>query len=106
MFFGMLFRARAVDAHLGIAGCLSHSPSSSWEAEGICAARFFHFPVNGMEDIPGADSTFGGVKATTFSVDSDIQITATVPTGAKTGKIAVTTPGGTAVSKDAFTVTQ
>ena len=50
--------------------------------------------------------TFGGVKATTFSVDSDNQITATVPTGAKTGKIAVTTPGGTATSKDVFTVTR
>jgi hypothetical protein len=50
--------------------------------------------------------TFGGVKATTFSVDSDTQITATVPTGAKTGKITVTTPGGTATSATNFTVTQ
>lgn len=49
--------------------------------------------------------TFGGVKATTFSVDSDTQITATVPTGAKTGKIQVTTPGGTATSATDFTVT-
>jgi hypothetical protein len=46
------------------------------------------------------------VKATTFSVDSDTQITATVPTGAKTGKIQVTTPGGTATSPGVFTVTQ
>jgi uncharacterized repeat protein (TIGR03803 family) len=50
--------------------------------------------------------TFGGVKATTFSVDSDTQITATVPTGAKTGKIQVTSPGGTATSTTDFTVTQ
>ena len=50
--------------------------------------------------------TFGGVKATTFSVDTDMQVTAYVPTGAKTGKITITTPGGTAVSKDIFTVTQ
>jgi uncharacterized repeat protein (TIGR03803 family) len=48
--------------------------------------------------------TFGGVKATTFSVDSDTQITATVPTGAKTGKIQVTTPGGIATSSGTFTV--
>jgi uncharacterized repeat protein (TIGR03803 family) len=47
--------------------------------------------------------TFGGVKAT-FTVNSDRQITATVPTGAKTGSIAITTPGGTAV-KGIFTVT-
>jgi uncharacterized repeat protein (TIGR03803 family) len=49
--------------------------------------------------------TFGGVKATSFSVDSDTQITATVPTGAKTGRIQVTTPGGTATSATDFTVT-
>ncbi|MCU1300582.1 MAG: 3-carboxymuconate cyclase [Candidatus Sulfotelmatobacter sp.] len=48
--------------------------------------------------------TFGGVKATTFSVDSNTQITATVPAGAKTGKIQVTTPGGTAISATTFTV--
>ncbi len=49
--------------------------------------------------------TFGGVKATTYTVDSDAQITATVPTGAKTGKIAVTTQGGTGTSSGVFTVT-
>jgi uncharacterized repeat protein (TIGR03803 family) len=48
--------------------------------------------------------TFGGVKAVTFTVDSDSQITATVPTGAKTGKIQVTTAGGTASSTQTFTV--
>jgi uncharacterized repeat protein (TIGR03803 family) len=48
--------------------------------------------------------TFGGVKATVFSVDSYTQITATVPAGAVTGKIQVTTPGGTATSRTAFTV--
>jgi large repetitive protein len=47
---------------------------------------------------------FGGVKATVFSVDSDTQITATVPTGAKTGKIQVKTAGGTATSATSFTV--
>jgi uncharacterized repeat protein (TIGR03803 family) len=50
--------------------------------------------------------TFGGVKATTFTVNSDTQVTATVPTGAKTGQIAITTAGGTAVSSGIFTVTQ
>lgn len=49
--------------------------------------------------------TFGGVKAASFSVDSGSQITATVPTGAVTGKIKVTTAGGTATSKGTFTVT-
>jgi uncharacterized repeat protein (TIGR03803 family) len=49
--------------------------------------------------------TFGGVKAISFSVDSGSQITATVPIGAVTGKIKVTTPGGTATSKGTFNVT-
>jgi uncharacterized repeat protein (TIGR03803 family) len=48
--------------------------------------------------------TFGGIKATSFNVDSYTQITATVPAGAKTGKIGVTTPGGTATSAGTFTV--
>ena len=50
--------------------------------------------------------TFGGVKASTYAVNSDTQVTANVPTGAKTGKIAITTPGGTAASATVFTVTQ
>jgi len=50
--------------------------------------------------------TFGGVKAATFTVNSDTEITATVPMGAVTGKIQVTTPGGTATSATDFTVTQ
>ena len=47
--------------------------------------------------------TFGGV-ASTFTVNSETQITATVPTGAKTGKIAITTNGETVDSKTSFTV--
>jgi uncharacterized repeat protein (TIGR03803 family) len=47
--------------------------------------------------------TFGGVKATSFTVNSGTQVTVTVPVGALTGKIVVTTPGGSA-SKGTFTV--
>ncbi len=48
--------------------------------------------------------TVGG-KAATFVVNSDTQLTITVPVGAVTGKIAITTPGGVAASKTSFTVT-
>jgi uncharacterized repeat protein (TIGR03803 family) len=49
---------------------------------------------------------FGGVAATSFTVNSDKQVTATVPMGAQTGHITITTPGGVAVSRGVFTVTQ
>jgi uncharacterized repeat protein (TIGR03803 family) len=48
--------------------------------------------------------TFGGVAATTFSVLSATLIQATVPTGAKTGKVGVQTPNGSANSPMKFTV--
>jgi IPT/TIG domain len=46
---------------------------------------------------------FNGLSST-FMVNSATQIIATVPTGATTGPISVTTPGGTATSSTDFTV--
>jgi hypothetical protein len=48
--------------------------------------------------------TFGAVAATDFTVDSATSIKAVVPAGAATGKVAVTTLGGTATSTGNFTV--
>jgi uncharacterized repeat protein (TIGR03803 family) len=48
--------------------------------------------------------TFGGVVATDVTVNSDTKVTVIVPTGALKGKIAITTPGGTAQSPKMFTV--
>jgi len=47
--------------------------------------------------------TFNGAS-TTFAVESDSKITTTVPTGATSGMIAVTTKGGTITSSTIFTV--
>jgi uncharacterized repeat protein (TIGR03803 family) len=62
--------------------------------------------VTGVSLTQTSKVTFGGVAATQFTVNSDILVTATVPTGAVTGHIAITTPGGVATSSGVFTVTQ
>lgn len=48
--------------------------------------------------------TFKNVAATALSVDSDSQLTVTVPAGATTGRIGVTTTGAPAYSAATFTV--
>jgi large repetitive protein len=50
--------------------------------------------------------TIGGKLVTSFSVNSDKQVTATVPAGALTGqKITVTTTGAPGYSPTTFTLT-
>jgi hypothetical protein len=68
-------------------------------------------PVGTSVSINGTNFTgvqsvkFGGTSATTYTVNSTVKITATVPAGAPTGKIAVTTGSGTGTSAGSFTVT-
>jgi uncharacterized repeat protein (TIGR03803 family) len=61
--------------------------------------------ITGVSLTEASRVTFGGVAAASFTVNSDTTVTAVVPTGAKTGKIAITTSGGTATSTSIFTVT-
>jgi len=61
--------------------------------------------ITGTSFTGASKVTFGGVASTSFTVNSDTSVTAAVPTGAVTGKIAITTPGGTASSSTVFTVT-
>ena len=67
-------------------------------------------PVGTVVTITGTGFTgatavsFNNVAATTFTVDSATQITATVPAGATTGKIRVTVGGGTVASTADFVV--
>ena len=67
--------------------------------------------ISGSELSQATRVTFGGVVAATFTVNSDSLVTAsdslvtaTAPTTGKTGKIAITTPGGVATSAATFTV--
>jgi hypothetical protein len=60
--------------------------------------------ITGMSLTQTTSVTFGGVKASTFAVDSDTQVTATIPTGAKMGNVTVKTKGGSATAPGKFTV--
>ena len=62
--------------------------------------------INGTGLIQATTVKFGTVKATTFTVVSDSQVTAVVPSGLAAGAvtISITTPGGTANSPTKFTV--
>src|SRR5215469_10586993 len=59
--------------------------------------------ITGVSLTQATKMIFGG-KPAAFTVKSDTQITAVVPVGAKTGKIAITTAGGTSTSSTNFTV--
>lgn len=51
--------------------------------------------VTGSNFTGASSVTFNGTSASSFTVNSSTQITATVPTGATTGLISLTTAGGT-----------
>ena len=61
--------------------------------------------IGGTNLAEATEVTFNGTPDLSFTVDSDIQITATVPTGATSGPITVTNPAGTGTSTDNFIVT-
>ena len=59
--------------------------------------------INGNTFLNTKSVTFNGVAAN-FTINSSTKITAGVPAGATSGRIAVTTPSGTATSATNFTV--
>jgi hypothetical protein len=63
--------------------------------------------INGSGFTGTTDVKFNGmsVGSGSFTIVSNVQITTTVPSGAPTGPISVTTPGGIATSLTNFTVT-
>src|SRR5206468_810643 len=60
--------------------------------------------INGTNFTGVTAVRFNGTSATTFTVTSTTAIQATVPAGATTGPVSVTTSGGTATSASNFTV--
>lgn len=54
--------------------------------------------------LSGATAVAFNGSSAAFTVNSDSQVTATVPAGASTGPIAITTPVGTATSSTSFTI--
>jgi uncharacterized repeat protein (TIGR03803 family) len=61
--------------------------------------------ITGVSLTQTSGVTFDGVAATQFTVNSDTEVTATVPPGALAGKITITTAGGTASSGASFNLT-
>jgi uncharacterized repeat protein (TIGR03803 family) len=60
--------------------------------------------ISGTTFTGASKVTFDGVDATSLEVINDSEVKAIVPSGAKTGAIGITTPGGTATSSTNFTV--
>jgi hypothetical protein len=60
--------------------------------------------ITGSAFTDASSVSFHLTAATSFTIDSDTQIRATVPAGAATGKINVTNPNGTGASAGDFTV--
>ena len=67
------------------------SPSSGPTAGGTSVV------LTGTDFIGATEVSFGGTPATSFTVDSATQITATAPAGSGTARVTVTTPGGTSL---------
>jgi uncharacterized repeat protein (TIGR03803 family) len=73
----------------------SFTPTSGIVGKGVV--------ITGVSLSQASKVTIGG-KPAAFTVNADTKITAVVPAGAKTGKIAITTQGGTATSSGTFFV--
>jgi uncharacterized repeat protein (TIGR03803 family) len=92
-------------------GGLASSPTTFSVVPSISSFSPTSGPVGTAVAIKGNSFTgttavkFGGVAATSFQVITDTEVDAIVPSGAATGAIAVTTPGGTGTSATNFTVT-
>ena len=74
------------------------SPASACSGSGASVV------ITGTNFTGATAVNFNGLSATSYSINSSIQITATLPAGATTGPISVTTSSGTGTSSSNFTV--
>jgi hypothetical protein len=103
----------ATTGWISVAGTSGTAMAFSFTVTGVAPTVSSFTPTSGSVgtsvDIQGAGFTgarsvaFNGANAS-YSVDSDSEIHATVPSGATTGPISVTTPNGTGTSSSTFTV--
>ncbi|MET8028421.1 IPT/TIG domain-containing protein, partial [Streptomyces avermitilis] len=75
--------------YIPVPALTSLNPTSGPEAGGTTVV------ITGTNLTGATAVTFGATPATSFTVDSDTQITATAPAGTGTVQVQVTTPGGT-----------
>ena len=81
----------------------TNPPPAVWAFSPTNGAAGTNVVITGTNFTGATSVTFNGTGAL-FTVNSNSQISATVPAGAGTGFISVTTAGGTAVSSNNFTV--
>jgi outer membrane protein assembly factor BamB len=106
-------RSAAIVLVVGLAAaCLSVVDAApAWAAPAISGFTPSSGPIGTAVTLQGSGFTgatsvkFAGVTATINSIPSDTTLVTTVPYGAFTGPISVTTPSGTASSSTNFTVT-
>jgi hypothetical protein len=91
--------------------CLLRYGSAGGSAPTVTSFSPTSGPVGTSVTINGTNFTgvtavkFNTTAATTYTVNSSVKITATVPSGATTGKISVSNGSGTGTSTSSFTVT-
>ncbi|MDO9257662.1 MAG: InlB B-repeat-containing protein [Bacteroidales bacterium] len=86
---------------------LSAPTISSFTPDNACAGSVTSVTITGSNFTGATDVSFNGTQATTFTINGlATEITVDFPAGATTGKISVTTPGGTATSTGDFVVNQ
>lgn len=93
----LISKGWTIDSNIPYPSITSFSPGTGMVGDTVTITGIYFSGATAVK--------FNNVAATSFTVDSNIQITVTVPTGATSGKIRVETPGGFILSATNFNVT-